>query len=106
MIFLAAVGVFHEGILWPHAITAMGFFLCLFIASLLVGIALLLRQSTRNEGIITLAMGFTITFTLIAWFAGLLPWSGAALPEIILAIAGFVWIIPVCFQLYRFGYSM
>jgi hypothetical membrane protein len=106
MAFLSAVGVFHEGLLWPHAIVAMGFFFGLFIATLLIGIALLIRRSTRYEGIITLAMGMGITSTLVVWFMGLLPWSGAAIPEIILAIAGFIWIIPVSIRLYRFGYVM
>ena len=106
MVFLAAVGVFHEGILLPHAIAAMGFFFGLFIASVLIGIALLLKTSTRKEGIITLAMGVAITITLVAWFTGLLPWPGAAIPEIILAIAGLIWIIPVCIRFYRFGYEM
>ncbi len=106
MAFLAAVGVFHEGLLLPHAITAMGFFFSLFIATLLVGIVLLLRQSTRYEGVIALAMGIVISLTLVAWFTGLLPWPGAAIPEIILAIAGFIWVIPVSIRLYRFGYAM
>jgi hypothetical membrane protein len=105
MTFLSAVGVFHEGLLWSHAIAAMGFFFSLFIATLLIGIALLISRSTRYEGLITLAMGIGITLTLAFWFTGLLPWSGAAIPEIILAIAGFIWIIPVSIRLYRFGYA-
>ena len=106
MAFLAAVGVFHEGILFPHAIAALGFFFGLFIASILIGIALLLKASTRHEGIIALVLGIIITITIVVWFADMLPWSGAAIPEIILAIAGFIWIIPVCIRLFRFGYDM
>ncbi len=106
MAFLSAVGVFHEGILWPHAIAAMGFFFSLFIATVLIGISLIIQPSTRNEGIITLAMGVVISITLAVWFMGLIPWSGAAIPEIILAIAGITWIIPVSIRLYRHGYAM
>lgn len=105
MAFLSAVGVFHEGILWPHAIAAMGFFFSLFAATLIIGIAIALQRSTRYEGIITLAMGIGIAVTLTIWFMGLMPWSGAAIPEIILAIAGIIWIIPVSIRMYRFGYA-
>jgi hypothetical membrane protein len=83
----------------------MGFFVSLFIATLIIGVAILLQRSTRLEGIITLVMGVGIAVTLAIWFIGLMPWSGAAIPEIILAIAGIIWIIPVSIKLYRFGYA-
>ncbi|MDO8123613.1 MAG: DUF998 domain-containing protein [Candidatus Hermodarchaeota archaeon] len=106
MAFLALVGVYHEALLFPHAIAALGFFFTLFICSIILGIAFVRNPSTRIEGIIALIMGVIITITLFVGFSNLVPWTGAAIPEMIMAIAGFIWIIPVCIRMYRYGYEM
>ncbi|MFX0077748.1 MAG: DUF998 domain-containing protein [Candidatus Hermodarchaeota archaeon] len=106
MTLLALVGVYHEALLLPHAIAAMGFFFTLFICTIILGIALVRIPSTRIEGIIALIMGVIITITLFVGFSDLAPWTGAAIPEIILAIAGFIWIVPVCIRMYQRGYEM
>ncbi|MHA2314841.1 MAG: DUF998 domain-containing protein [Candidatus Hermodarchaeia archaeon] len=106
MTFLALVGVYHEGLLLPHAITALGFFFTLFTCTIILGIAFVRYPSTRNEGIIGLIMGVIITITLFMGFSNLAPWTGAAIPEMIMAIAGFIWIVPVCIKMYRLGYKM
>jgi hypothetical membrane protein len=103
---LAAVGVFHEGILIPHIIAALVYFVGLVISTLLVGIPLTFRASPRKEGILTSAIGIVVTITTVAWFLDLLPWPGAALPEIMLVISGYIWILVVGIRLYRFGYEM
>ena len=106
MIFLIAVGIFHEGILLPHAIAAFGFFITIFLCSIFMGLAFLRRRTTRNEGMIAIIMGIIITLTLFVGFSNLVPWTGAAIPEIIMAIAAFIWIIPVSIRLYRYGYTL
>lgn len=106
MTFLALVGVYHEALLFPHAIAALGFFFTLFICSIILGIAFVRIPSTRIEGIIALIMGVIITITLFMGFSNLAPWTGAAIPEMIMAIAGFIWIVPVCIRMYRFEYKM
>ena len=104
MAFLAAVGVLHEGILWPHAIAAMGFFFTLFACSFFIGIGLIRKPVTRYDGLIAILMGIIITLTLFIGFGNLAPWTGAAIPEIIMAIAGFAWLVPICIRLYRAGF--
>lgn len=106
MTFLALVGVYHEALLFPHAIAALGFFFTLFICTIILGIAFVRNPSTRIEGIIALIMGVIITITLFVGFSNLAPWTGAAIPEMIMAIAGFIWVVPVCIRLYWYGYEM
>jgi hypothetical membrane protein len=106
MVFLIAVGIFHEGILLPHALAAMGFFLTIFLSSIFMGLAFLRRLVTRNEGIIAITMGIIITITLFVGFSKLAPWTGVAIPEIIMAIAAFIWVIPASIRLYRYGYTL
>lgn len=106
MIFLALVGVFHEGFLLPHAIAAIGFFFTLLISSFLVGIGFIRTQATRIEGFLGVAMGMVIAVTLIIGFSDLGPWTGVAIPEIIMAIAGFLWVISASIHLYRFGHAI
>lgn len=101
MVFLTAVGVFHEGILWPHAIAAMGFFFTLFACSFFIGIGLIRKSAIRYEGLLAILMGIIITITLFIGFSNLAPWTGAAIPEIIMAIAGFAWLVLICIRLYR-----
>jgi hypothetical membrane protein len=106
MAMLAAVGVLHEGILWPHIVVALIYFVTLVISTLLVGIPLASQPSTCKEGILTSVIGIAVTLTTVVWFWDLLPWPGAAIPEIILAISGYIWILAVGFRMYRFGYAM
>ena len=106
MTFLALVGVYHEALLFSHAIAALGFFFTLFICTIILAIAFIRISSTRIEGIIALIMGVIITITLFVGFSNLAPWTGAAIPEMIMAIAGFIWIVPLCIRMYRYGYEM
>lgn len=106
MTFLALVGVYHEALLFPHAIAALGFFSTLLICTIILGIAFVRNPSTRIEGLIALIMGVIITITLFIGFSNLAPWTGAAIPEMIMAIAGFIWVLPVCIRMYRYGYEM
>ena len=99
MIFLSGVGIFHEGLILGHIITAVGFFVSLTLASILYGISLLRYVGTRREGILALALGILIAITLVLGFV-LIP--GAAIPEMIIAIAGFLWLLPICFRLYHY----
>lgn len=106
MMFLVLVGIYHEALLFPHAIAALGFFFTLFSCTIILGIAFVRNPSTRIEGIIALTMGVIITITLFVGFSNLAPWTGAAIPEMIMAIAGFIWIVPVCIRMYWYGYEM
>ncbi len=99
MIFLSGVGIFHEGLVFPHIITAGGFFISLMLASILYGISLLRFVGTRREGMLTLLLSIIIALTFFFGFR-LIP--GAAIPEMIIAVAGFLWLLPICFRLYHY----
>jgi hypothetical membrane protein len=100
MLCLAGVGVFHELLVLGHIMTASGFFFGLMLASISYGVALLRVPASRLLGSVTLVMGIIMLVTLTLMFGGLLPFSGAAIPEIILAVAGFAWVVPLSVQLY------
>jgi hypothetical membrane protein len=104
MIFLSGVGIFHEGLLLPHIITAGGFFIALTLASFLIGIALLRYRGTRREGLLAIVLGIVIIITLLMMV--LRVFTAAAIPEIIIAIAGFLWLLPICFRLWHYTGKM
>ncbi|MFX1475097.1 MAG: DUF998 domain-containing protein [Promethearchaeota archaeon] len=105
MIFLSGVGICNESaeLLLLHIITAGGFFISLMLASILYGVALLRFVGTRREGLLALFLSIVITVTFFFGFR-LIP--GAAIPEMIIAVAGFLWLLPICFRLYHYAGKM
>ena len=100
MICLAGVGVFNEVLLLGHVITATGFFFGVMLASIVYGVALLRVAKSRLLGILTFVMGIIILATLLMMFGRLLPFTGAAVPEMIVAVAAFAWVVPISIRLY------
>lgn len=100
MLCLAGVGVFHELLVLGHVITALGFFFGIMLGSIIYGVALLWTPASRLLGSLALAMGIIMLVTLALMFGGLLPFAGAAIPELVLAVAAFAWVLPQSIQLY------
>jgi len=100
MLCLAGVGIFNEVLILGHIITAAGFFFATMLASIAYGVALLRIAKSRLLGSLTLIMGIVILVTLVMMFGRLLPFAGAAIPEMIVAVAAFAWVVPLSIHLY------
>ena len=98
---LAGVGVFNEVLILGHIITAAGFFFATMLASIAYGVALLRVAKSKLLGAFTLVMGIIILVTLLAMFGVLLPFTGAAIPEMIVAVAAYAWVVLQSVQFYR-----
>jgi hypothetical membrane protein len=101
MLSLAGVGVFNEVLILGHIITASGFFFATMLASITYGVALLRVPKSRLLGSLTLLMGIIILVTLLMMFGRLLPFTGAAIPEMVVAVAAFAWVVAQSVQFYR-----
>lgn len=100
MLCLAGVGIFNEVLILGHIITAAGFFFATMLASIAYGVTFLRVAKSRLIGSLTLVMGIIILATLVMMFGRLLPFTGAAIPEMIVAVAAFAWVVPLSLQLY------
>jgi len=100
MLCLAGVGIFNEVLILGHIITAAGFFFATMLASIAYGVALLRDAKSKLMGGLTLIMGIIILATLLLMFGSLLPFTGAAIPEMVVAMAAFAWVVPLSIQLY------
>ena len=100
MLCLAGVGIFNEVLILGHIITAAGFFFATMLASIAYGVALLRDAKSKLLGGLTLIMGIIILVTLVLMFGSLLPFAGAAIPEMVVAVAAFAWVVPLSIQLY------
>ncbi len=98
---LAGVGIFHEMFILPHIITAFGFFITVSIAPFFYGVGKLLDPASRLMGIFVLVIGLVMTISFWGSLYLPTPWTGAAIPEILLAIIGYIWILPIAFQVYQ-----
>jgi len=100
MLCLAGVGVFNEVLILGHIIAAATLFFATMLASIFYGVALLRVRTSRPLGGFALVLGIIMLVTLVMMFGQLLPFTGAAIPEMILAVAGFAWVVPLSIQLY------
>jgi hypothetical membrane protein len=98
--FVIGVGLFNEAFVGLHYAASVGFFVSLLLFGLIYGVTMMRIQDTRLVGILAFLLAFISAATWVAKFANLLPWTGVAIPEIISAIAIFVWVFPVCIRLY------
>jgi hypothetical membrane protein len=96
---LIAIGVFPENVRYAHGLASVAFFVALFLALVLLGIAFL--QVRRKP----LAM-----FTLLLGVVAVVPWlllfvvryvSGVAVPELISAVAGGLWAVVFSYKILR-----
>ena len=99
-IFLIAIGVFHEGISGIHFAVSVGFFVFVLLAGMLYGIRLMLAPDRRLFGIIAFVLSLISAGIWVVYYTiPILPFSGVAIPEIIAAIAAFIWVFPLCIRL-------
>jgi hypothetical membrane protein len=96
---LVAIGVFPENIRYVHGLASVAFFVSLFLALILLGIAFLqVRQKPWA------------VFTLLLGLVAVVPWlllfvvryvSGVAVPELISAVAGGLWTLVLGYTMLR-----
>jgi hypothetical membrane protein len=98
---LAGVGVFHEMFILPHIITAFGFFITISIAPFFYGVGKLLDPENRLMGIFIIVVGVVMTISFWGSLYLPTPWTGAAIPEMLIAIIGYIWTLPIAFQVYQ-----
>jgi hypothetical membrane protein len=96
---LVAIGVFPENVRYAHGLASVAFFVALFLALILLGIAFLqVRQKPWA------------VFTLLLGLVAVIPWlllfmvhyvSGVAVPELISAVAGGLWAVVLGYTMLR-----
>jgi hypothetical membrane protein len=96
-VFLLLIGIFSENAGSIHFWVSVGFFFTFPFAMWAVAIGWLRFSELRWFSIISFLLPFLSLYIWPAHFAGTLPWSGEALPEIITAATaiGWVWSIII-----------
>ncbi len=102
---LIGVGIVNESIEPFHSRIALGFFLTLTFSSIIYGIHLIRVPNRKKVGVVALIAGLFNTIMLFGGFLFLvtllsIPISGLAIPEIILAGVGELWIILLGLHVY------
>jgi len=92
---LCAIGVFPESAGRIHLYVSLAFFGLLAVSLLLIGVALMRESSQRFLGLFSI---LTVVVAVVA--AGLVPHGGAAIPEIIAALAASAWSVVLGIKLF------
>lgn len=95
-ISLCAIGVFPESAGRIHFYVSISFFALLAISLLIIGVALVRESSQRYLGLFSI-----LTVVVAAMAAMVVPHEGAAIPEIIAALAASVWSIVFGIKLFK-----
>ena len=95
-ISLCAIGVFPESAGRIHLYVSISFFALLAISLLIIGAALVQESSQRYLGLYSI---LTVVVAVMAAIA--VPHKGAAIPEIIGALAASVWSIVFSIKLFK-----
>jgi hypothetical membrane protein len=101
--FLIGIGVFNEAFGDLHFYVSVGFFVTVLLFGMLYGITMILAPETRWMGIMAFILAFAGAVFWVAYYLGLVPFTGVAIPEIVSAAAVIVWVIPLCVRLYMRG---
>jgi hypothetical membrane protein len=91
---LCAIGIFPETAGDIHFYVSVAFFVLLPMSLFLNGVAMMQESSERKTGL------FTITAGIVAATVWMLQWSAVAIPEIIAALAAFVWSIVLGIRMF------
>jgi hypothetical membrane protein len=91
---LCAIGIFPETAGDIHFYVSVAFFVLLPVSLFLNGVAMMQEFSERKTGL------FTIIAGIVAATVWMLQWSAVAIPEIIAALAAFVWSIVLGIRLF------
>ena len=95
-ISLCAIGVFPESAGRIHLYVSISFFALLAISILIIGATLIWKASQRYLGLFSI---LTVVFALVV--VGAVPHGGAAIPEIIAALAASVWSVVLSIKLFK-----
>jgi len=91
---LCAIGIFPETAGDIHFYVSVAFFVLLPVSLFLNGVAMMQESSERKTGL------FTITAGIVAATVWMLQLSAVAIPEIIAALAAFVWSIVLGIRMF------
>lgn len=94
-LFLVLIGIFSENFSPTHFLVSVGFFATFPFAMWIVGVGMLRYRNLWWFAIISVLLPFVSLYVWWGTYAGMMPWSGVALPEIITAMSaiGWIWII-------------
>ena len=98
-LFLVMIGIFSENFSPTHFLVSVGFFATFPFAMWIVGFGLLRYRNLWWFAIVSIVLPFLSIYIWWGTYAGIMPWSGVALPEIITAMSAICWIwIINCLQ--------
>ncbi len=105
-ICLMGVGLFNETISPYHTFFAISYFLLLTATSILIGIQLILLSETKLIGVVALISGLLNVALLAGGFIAIItyfsiPITDFAIPEIVLALIGDLWIFMIGYHLVK-----
>ncbi|MFC1965967.1 DUF998 domain-containing protein [Chloroflexota bacterium] len=87
-IAFSGIGIFPRSIDLPHDLASVAFFVFIILALLLVGVAAI-NASRVGLGLLSLTAGaLSLVFWLVPW-----PWSGGAIPQLLLCLPWSLWTI-------------
>jgi hypothetical membrane protein len=91
---LCAIGIFPETAGDIHFYVSVAFFVLLPVSLFFNGVAMMQESSERKTGLFTIIAGIVVA---TVW---MLQWSAVAIPEIIAALATFVWSIVLGIRMF------
>lgn len=94
-VFLLLIGIFSENAGETHFWVSVGFFFTFPFAMWAIAIGWLRYPELRWFSIVSLLLPFLSLYIWPSFFAGTLPWTGEAIPEIVTAASaiGWTWIL-------------
>ena len=101
-VFLTAIGVFSENFSPTHYIVSVGFFFSFPWAMWFIGLSWLRFRELWWSALISLVLPFISIYLWWGTIAGVMPWTGVALPEILTSLTAIMWIWGIVY-LHRTG---
>jgi hypothetical membrane protein len=95
--FLLAIGIFSENFNPIHFYVSVGFFFTFPWAMWLTGLSWLRFQHLRWFAVISIILPFLSIYLWLGYFGVTMPWTGAAIPEILTAFTaiGWIWVVTI-----------
>ncbi len=90
--FLTAIGIFSENFGEIHFLVSVGLFMSFPFAMWFVGLSWLRYRHLWWFSALSLVLPFFSVYIWWGTFAGAVPWTGMAIPEILTALTAILWI--------------
>lgn len=90
--FLTLIGIFSENFSPTHRIVSEGLFMSFPFAMWFVGLSWLRFPRLRWFSVISLLLPFVSVYLWSGTFAGTMPWTGVAIPELLTAFTAIIWV--------------